>query len=295
MPFTYENTRAGYANLWREMSIRQTRLKRVDEIAKKLIEHKAEYQKVEKSTGVPWYFIGLLHYRESNCNFTKHLHNGDSLKARTKRVPAGHPKTGNPPFDWDFSAIDALKIKGFHKIRDWSIERVLFESEIYNGLGYVGRKINSPYIWSYTNHYAKGKYVADGKYSASAVDAQCGVAPILKRLIELDRSVRPHLHAEKKTPIQTVRDSMSLPMLLVSIVLTVAERLFGAVTGAFDTVLWAFNILPSVTDEIDSVMSSGKKLAEWFGQSWSDINLTYLVVVMIVVFVREFSRKQTQP
>ena len=40
----------------------------------------------------------------------------------------------------------------------------------------------SPYLWSFSNHYARGKYVADGHFSATAVSQQCGAALLLKRL-----------------------------------------------------------------------------------------------------------------
>ena len=42
----------------------------------------------------------------------------------------------------------------------------------------------SPYLWSFSTHYARGKYVADGKWSPTAVSAQCGVAVLLRRLAE---------------------------------------------------------------------------------------------------------------
>ena len=47
----------------------------------------------------------------------------------------------------------------------------------------------SPYLWSGSNHYAKGKYVADGKWSSVAVSGQTGAIPVLKRMAELDASI----------------------------------------------------------------------------------------------------------
>jgi hypothetical protein len=40
----------------------------------------------------------------------------------------------------------------------------------------------SPYLWSMTNHYIRGKYVSDGRFDPVAVSAQAGVASILKIL-----------------------------------------------------------------------------------------------------------------
>jgi peptidoglycan hydrolase-like protein with peptidoglycan-binding domain len=50
--------------------------------------------------------------------------------------------------------------------------------------------VKSPYLWSFSNIYSSGKYVADGRFSASAVDQQCGAMPVLKRIMELDASAR---------------------------------------------------------------------------------------------------------
>jgi hypothetical protein len=48
-------------------------------------------------------------------------------------------------------------------------------------LGYANKGLPSPYIWSGTDQYEKGKYTSDGKYDpAEAVDEQLGCAGILK-------------------------------------------------------------------------------------------------------------------
>jgi len=122
--------------------------------------------------------IGCIHYRESNFNFQTHLHNGDPLTARTAHVPKGRPPYGEPPFSWVESAMDALQLK---KIPDiWDIANTLYYLESYNGFGYRKRGIHSPYLWSGSNHYKKGKFVADGKFDKNAVDKQIGCAVILK-------------------------------------------------------------------------------------------------------------------
>lgn len=133
---------------------------------------------------MPWYVIAVIHYRESSNSFNRHLHNGDSLKARTIRVPVGRPIKGNPPFKWEDSAIDALTMQKLNKVTDWSIENVLILLEKYNGLGYKKKGVPSPYLWSWSDKYTSGKYVADGKYDPNVIDAQCGTAILLKYLIE---------------------------------------------------------------------------------------------------------------
>lgn len=133
--------------------------------------------------GIPWAFIGAIHAMECGFNFAGHMHNGDPLSARTVQVPKGRPLTGTPPFTWRESAIDALTMKGFHDVRDWSIPHMLYLLERYNGMGYRMRRLASPYLWSFSNHYNRGKFVKDGIYDPNAVSRQCGVAVMLKAVM----------------------------------------------------------------------------------------------------------------
>jgi lysozyme family protein len=138
---------------------------------------------VEGTTTVPWYVIAAIHYRESGLSYDHHLHNGDPLTGRTVHVPAGRPVKGEPPFTWEESAIDALKMSWLSDNKNWDIGDALALLERYNGLGYKKKGLPSPYIWSWTDAYKKGKYVADGKFDPEAVDQQCGAALIIKSLM----------------------------------------------------------------------------------------------------------------
>ncbi|WP_343302941.1 hypothetical protein AAHN97_15430 [Chitinophaga niabensis] len=135
---------------------------------------------------IPWFFIACVHYLECSFNFSKHLHNGDPLTGYTVQVPAGRPKVGHPPpFTFEESAVDALKFMKFDKVRQWTLPFILRKLEAYNGFGYFKyKKINSPYLWSFSGHYTKGKYVKDGKFDKDAVSQQMGSAVILKRMEE---------------------------------------------------------------------------------------------------------------
>src|SRR5690349_14063509 len=132
----YAGLAAEYAALWTAMKINPHKEGDVEASARMVIRSKKRYQEVEAKTGVPWYLIGVIHKMEGNCNFKTHLHNGDSLAARTRQVPAGRPATGKPPFTWEVSACDALTMKQLNEITDWSIERISYELERYNGQGY---------------------------------------------------------------------------------------------------------------------------------------------------------------
>jgi lysozyme family protein len=144
---------------------------------------RSRYEQVGRLTGVPWHFIGVIHGLEASFNFRAHLHNGDfPLSRRTRQVPSGRPRVWLPPDDWASSAKDALALLGFTGQSDWSLARTLYRLEVYNGLGYRSYGVPSPYLWSFSNHYARGKFVSDGKWNASARSQQCGAAVMLKLL-----------------------------------------------------------------------------------------------------------------
>ena len=143
---------------------------------------RARYEALGTRLGIPWMFIGIIHSLESSCNFKLHLHNGDPLTQRTVRVPAGRPITGQPPFTWEQSAEDALRMKGFVGLADWSIASMLFRWESYNGMGYRTRGLPSPYLWSFSNLYTKGRFVADHQFDPNAVSGQAGAGRLLKEL-----------------------------------------------------------------------------------------------------------------
>lgn len=175
-----------YEDLYTSMEIRSDKLSVVENNVNRILKHKSRYQTVGDPLNIPWYFIGIIHSMESGQNFSRHLHNGDPLTARTTHVPRGRPKTGNPPFTWEESATDALEPHKLNVISEWSLSRILYEFERYNGFGYRPRRpqVYSPYLWSFSNQYTKGKYIADSKWSETAVSQQIGAAVLLRRLEE---------------------------------------------------------------------------------------------------------------
>ncbi|MER8583223.1 DNA/RNA non-specific endonuclease [Mesorhizobium sp. M1423] len=178
----FNNVKAKYQSLFDTCQIRAERKGEVAWYVKKLHDFRPRYERVAKVLEIPWWFVGITHALEGSFNFNGHLHNGDPLRARTVQVPQGRPKTWNPPNDWESSAVDALTMKGYAAQKDWSVPRALYRFESYNGWGYRGRGINTPYLWSFSNHYSKGKFVKDGKFDPAAVSKQCGAAVVLKAL-----------------------------------------------------------------------------------------------------------------
>lgn len=159
---------------------------KADYIVDRIFENRERYEEVASRLNlVPWYIIAIIHSLESDLDFSKHLHNGDPLTGKTHRVPSGRPITGSPPFTWEESAIDAIKMKNWHNWVDWTIKDVLYRLEVYNGKGYMNRGKLSPYVWSGSNHgIGTGKYVSDGRYDPNAVSKQVGGGLLLRKIFE---------------------------------------------------------------------------------------------------------------
>jgi len=181
---SFDQLKAGYEALYASCVIRPQHAGEVAWHRKKLVQYRPRYEAVSTRTGVPWWFIGIVHALEVSFNFNGHLHNGDPLGARTVRVPQGRPAQWKPPTDWESSAVDALTIKNFVAQDDWSVARALHRFEGYNGFGYHGQGIESPYLWSFSNHYTRGKFVADHLFDPNAVSRQCGAAVMMRALQE---------------------------------------------------------------------------------------------------------------
>lgn len=180
VPLT-DNLRQQYQQLFNTCVVNPARLNVANTIVARIAPNQARYRSVAGPLGIPWFFVSVIHNMECGLSFNRHLHNGDPLTARTVHVPAGRPPNGQPPFTWEQSATDALTFQGFASLSDWSLPAILYRLEAYNGFGYRNRTppINTPYLWSFSNQYNSGKYVADGKFDPSAVSTQCGAAVIL--------------------------------------------------------------------------------------------------------------------
>lgn len=197
-----------YERIWGSLQIRPEKLEAVRKLAQQLATGKARYQEIESRTGVPWWFIGLCHYRESGFSFATYLGNGQPLDRRTTIVPKGRgPFTG--PTAFTDGAIDALRLEGLVGVSDWSIARALYRLEGFNGYGYHGKGVNSPYLWGGSTAYGPpsargGKFVRDHVFDPNAVDAQLGTAVILKALLDLDATIE--LDAPRSVAVDVLRE-----------------------------------------------------------------------------------------
>ncbi|HEY2810539.1 MAG TPA: hypothetical protein VGJ00_04020 [Rhabdochlamydiaceae bacterium] len=204
---------------WDNMHIHASRVDGLANVAKRLINPMAKerYQYIEATTGVPWFIIAVIHEREASQNFSRQLAQGDPLSQVSTHVPKGrgpflnHPN--DPPGHDAFyrGALDALIDCAPHasKWKDWSPGGALTLLEEYNGLGYYNKGIPSPYVWSGSDQYTTGKYVADGVFSSTTIDVQPGCAPIIKIMMQLDPTIKFGTPIIKITPttIPTTKDN----------------------------------------------------------------------------------------
>ncbi|MCG2628906.1 peptidoglycan-binding protein [Bradyrhizobium sp. WYCCWR 13023] len=187
---SYESLKSGYESNWANLQIRPARLAEAKATARKAISGKATYQQVERLTGVPWCFVALCHYRESNFDFDTYLGNGESLHRVTSLVPKGR----GPFASFVEGAVDALRIQNFVGAQDWCIARTLYRLECFNGLGYHAKGVNSPYLYGGSTLYGQpearaGKFVADHVFDPNHIDSQLGTAVILHAMMSQDSSI----------------------------------------------------------------------------------------------------------
>jgi lysozyme family protein len=182
---SFDVLKAEYSTFFATTQLRPDRSELADWHRRVMLQYRSRYEAVEKTTGVPWFLIGAIHGLEASYNFRAHFHNGDfPLSARTRQVPANRPPNWRAPYTWEASAKDALTLLGFVGKSDWTLERTLYRLEAYNGFGYRRLGVPSPYLWSFSNHYETGKFVADGKWNPAARSQQCGAATKIKMLVD---------------------------------------------------------------------------------------------------------------
>lgn len=138
-----------------------------------------------RANGVPAPIIYCLHQRESSGNFMCHPHEGSPLTQRTRYVPIGRLPNKPPPYTFEESAEDAYYVFDRLDQVEWPKRASALQGiESFNGLGYQKwhPDVPSPYLWSGTTVYTRGKYTGDGKFDRLARDKQLGCVAILKRL-----------------------------------------------------------------------------------------------------------------
>ena len=194
MQHPFEVLRSEYETLLARMVI--TRETEVDHVARKLLGFidQGHYNEVSAETGVPQIWMAASFEREASSNFADSPAQGDPWNRVSTHVPRGR----GPFRSWQEAAIDAYRIDGLDRVgaANWTWVRACYEGEVFNGMGYRVHGIHSPYLWAGTNNYVSGKYVADGVWSADAVDHQLGIVPVMARIVAL----RPGLNLADVLP-----------------------------------------------------------------------------------------------
>lgn len=197
------------AHRWANMHMRANRIPAFHATAVRLcaVDAKARYQAVTDRLveaghqQVPWWFIAVVSEREYGGppHWDRQLGQGDPLNEVSRHDPRGrgpfltHPEDVNPGSDaWTRGCLDALIECGPYaaKCTDWSAGGSLTLLEEYNGLGYAARGVPSAYVWSGTDQYVSGKYVADHVYRQNVVDVQEGCAGIIAMMMAVDPSIQ---------------------------------------------------------------------------------------------------------
>jgi len=158
----------------------------IDKAVKKIKLNKTHYLLAQDLTGVDWRIIGVIHNLECGCRMDRQLLNGQRWNRKTTLVPAGY----GPWRNFQESCIDAFKRHPFTPNMD--MPELLKKLERFNGLGYIKRGINSPYIWSFSNQYTSGKYIEKkiffnwvSLYKKNLVSQQVGAAILLHELFSI--------------------------------------------------------------------------------------------------------------
>lgn len=193
MQHAYPAMKADYERLIAAATIRPECEHALKMTAQRLLHDKGTYARIFETTGVPIAALMALAEREMSGNLHCYLGNGERLTHRTTLVPKGRGPFPDTPDGFIRGALDALHLDGLDQIvktsEGWSMPRFGYESELWNGWGYRGHGIPSPYLAGGTTVQKRGKYVRDGVYDSGVMDPQLGTLAIVEELFKLDPSL----------------------------------------------------------------------------------------------------------
>lgn len=194
-------TIAWYEDLFKTQVFKPGKEKSIESVGKLILKGMEVYRSLEAKTGVPAALIGCIHNMEGSCDMKTYLGNGERVIGTSKKTVLV-PKGRGPFATFEAGALDALAVDKLDKVKDWNVGLILQYSEKFNGMGYMKKGVNSPYIWSFSQHYTKGKYVRDGVYDADAVSEQVGVATVIKWLADHGHITLKFSDETTSTPVE---------------------------------------------------------------------------------------------
>ncbi len=175
--YTWEVMKPKYDKILQNYKI--TRFNQAEQTALRIAHYLPIYQEIYKQTNIPVAWLAAINERESSSNFNTYLGNGDPLNHVTRHVPAGR----GPFKDWSSGAMDSLHQMGLVGLANWTLDFFCYQSERYNGFGYISHNEISPYVVGGTSLQTKGKYESDGHYNPDIMDTQLGTLAIYAALI----------------------------------------------------------------------------------------------------------------
>lgn len=182
--YTFDELKDEYTKDLAEMKLIPASVKEAEAVAKKLLANKARFMAVQTGCGVPALWLMPTFEREGP-SFLDYFGNGDPLDKRTTDVPRGRG-----PFEtWEAGCMDSLHLDHVTQCSDWTWPMAAYEWEKWNGFGPRGHGRPTGYVWSGTNIYRGGKYVADGVWSRGTWDHQLGTVIIAKQIAALDPEI----------------------------------------------------------------------------------------------------------
>ena|SRR3984957_1064585 len=142
---------------------------------------------VTAATGIPKLWWMASFERESSSDYSTNPAQGDPWDRKSTHVPRGM----GPYENWYSAAIAAYDMSGLNKVgaENWTWEQGCYRGEAFNGFGPRQHGRATGYLWSWSNQYNGGKYIADGIWSSSAVDQQCGMIPLMVEMLRQDPSL----------------------------------------------------------------------------------------------------------
>lgn len=153
-------------------------------VARQLLKNRDRFLAFQAQSGVPALWVMPAFYRE-NPSFKAYLGNGDPLDEKTRHVPPGRG-----PFEtWEDGATDAVTFEHVVNCPIWNWAGACWEWERWNGFGSREHGRPSSYLWSGTDQYLGGKYVADGVWSRGTWDRQLGCVVIARAIAALDEEI----------------------------------------------------------------------------------------------------------
>ncbi|MEO0408232.1 MAG: D-Ala-D-Ala carboxypeptidase family metallohydrolase [Cyanobacteria bacterium P01_A01_bin.135] len=112
-----------YERAFRDCAIRADKQAEVEAIAARMVALRSHYENVEAATGIPWWFAGILHYRE--WNFAQ-------------------------PALFEKKAAEVLIEKNYHQARSRTLGAYLWGFDLWNGFR-DGSGDKSQWVWGGTN------------------------------------------------------------------------------------------------------------------------------------------------